>query len=229
MRELFSLGARLQKCADFVRRGSKLADIGTDHGYLPIWLLKSGKLSKAIAGDINQGPLNTARLNAEKYSVELTTVLGGGFSCIRPEDVEDAVIAGMGGELIAQIVSEAPWLLLENRRLILQPMTAADKLRKALYAMGFCLIKEELVKEGGKLYSVMLATQGVDKRQDIYMGAVLPGGEYSADYAAFVVKGLKNRAKGLRGEELEKLESAMQEIGKRFIIPEKGSIHHLQR
>ena len=92
MSKLFSLGPRLKKCADFVRPNVRVADIGTDHGYLPIWLLKSGKAVSAVAADIGAGPLESAKNNAVKYHADLETVLSDGFDKVLSFD--DAVIKG---------------------------------------------------------------------------------------------------------------------------------------
>ena len=112
MRPLFQLGPRLALCAALVRQGSSLCDVGTDHAYLPIWLLKTGKISRALACDINPGPLEAARRDGEKYGVgeELSFRLSDGLRAVSPQEAEDTVIAGMGGELILRIVLETPWL-----------------------------------------------------------------------------------------------------------------------
>lgn len=96
------LGARLQKCADFVREGKKLADIGTDHGYVPVCLLQSGKIPFAVAVDVHKGPLKSAMNNASRCGVadKMHFVCGDGLHGVLPDEAEDVVIAGMGGELI---------------------------------------------------------------------------------------------------------------------------------
>ena len=102
MRPLFQLGPRLALCAGFVREGTVLCDVGTDHAYLPIWLLKTGKISRALACDIRPGPLETARKDGAKYEAGegLSFRLSDGLRQVSPEEAEDVVIAGMGGELI---------------------------------------------------------------------------------------------------------------------------------
>ena len=97
MRPLFQLGPRLALCAALVRLGSSLCDVGTDHAYLPIWLLKTGKISRALACDINPGPLEAARRDGEKYGVgeELSFRLSDGLRAVSPQEAEDTVIAGM--------------------------------------------------------------------------------------------------------------------------------------
>ena len=152
MRPLFQLGPRLALCASLVREGSTLCDVGTDHGYLPIWLLKTGKIPKALACDINPGPLEAARRDGAKYGVgeELSFRLSDGLEAVSPEEAEDIAIAGMGGELILRIVTQAPWLRDPQKRLILQPMSSVPELRLGLRDLGFAVLQEEAVEDGGK-------------------------------------------------------------------------------
>ena len=139
-RPMFRLDPRLELCASFVREGCRLADIGTDHAYLPVWLLKKEKISYAIAADIHLGPLRRAEKNIRKYHVEekVSIRLSDGLETVFPIEVDDIVIAGMGGETIAKIIAEAPWLKDEKKHLILQPMTSAEDLRR--YGMRNSLI-----------------------------------------------------------------------------------------
>ena len=133
----FSIDERLSLCASFVRPGTRLADIGTDHGYLPIRLSLDGKIESAVAADIRVKPLKSAESNIQKYGVtNIKTVLSDGLQNISPEDAYDIVIAGMGGELIAAIIENTPWICEGNRRLILQPMTRADSLRSFSLCKG---------------------------------------------------------------------------------------------
>ena len=105
-RPLFQLGGRLAACARLVRSGRPMADIGTDHAYLPIWLIKNSIVPRAVAADIRSGPLAAARKNAEKYGVteQLALVLSDGLEALSPQDADDVVIAGMGGELMLRMV-----------------------------------------------------------------------------------------------------------------------------
>ena len=125
MREktLFQLGSRLGLCAAMVRPGCRLADIGTDHGYLPVWLAKTGVIRSAVAADVREGPLQSARQNIERYGVEeqVTARLSDGLDLVSAQEADDIVIAGMGGELIARLVDRAAWLRDPQKHLILQP------------------------------------------------------------------------------------------------------------
>lgn len=157
------LGNRLAACADFVR-GEKACDVGTDHGYLAAELLLSGKCSFAIAADINEKPLQSARHTLHKHGLDERsgTVLSDGVESIDLDDVTDIIIAGMGGELIAKILSQKS---LDGINLVLQPMTKAPYLRRFLAENGFELLEEKAVSEGGRLYTVMNAVYSGKKRE----------------------------------------------------------------
>ena len=105
------LQPRLQMLADLVPAGAKLADVGTDHGYLPVWLLQEGRIRQAIASDINLEPLEHARRTAAEYGVSerMEFRLCAGLDKIRPDETDTIVIAGMGGETILSILESAPW------------------------------------------------------------------------------------------------------------------------
>lgn len=154
---LFSLGARLALCASMVRPGAKLADIGTDHAYLPIWLARQEMVSRAIAADVRLDPLRSAERNIRKYHVEdmVSARLSDGLSVIFPHEADDIVMAGMGGELMIRLIEAAPWLKDGEKRLILQPMTSAEDLRRFLEREGFAVLQEKAVEEDSHVYSVL--------------------------------------------------------------------------
>ncbi len=165
MRPVFSLGGRLRLCASMVRPGAALADVGTDHAYLPIWLAKQGLISRAIAADIKLGPLQKAQINMGRYQVRnlVSARLSDGLDSIFPSEVNDIVIAGMGGEMIIRIIAAASWLKDEQKHLILQPMTSAEQLRVFLAEQGFVILAEQAVTEEGRVYSVILAQYSPEK------------------------------------------------------------------
>ena len=162
MRPLFQLDPRLSLCASFVPAGAKLADIGTDHGYLPIWLAKTGRVIHAVAADLRPGPLERAKENVRKYQVEdiVELRLSDGLQAFLPEEADFIVIAGMGGEVIASILGAAPWLKETGARLVLQPMTRAEELRRFLAEHGYAIAREALVRDRGFLYPVIEAGAG---------------------------------------------------------------------
>ena len=170
------INKRLLVCSELVREGAVLADVGTDHAYLPIYLLAQSKIERAVLSDINQGPLNKARENSEKAGfidrVELK--LCNGAKELSDTGATDYAICGMGGELIADIIKHAPHLKNENINLILQPMSKPEALREYLFSNGFEILKERYVTDTGKHYVCILARySGVNtpyERVDIHFG-----------------------------------------------------------
>ncbi len=156
---------RLKKCAELVRGEGVVCDVGTDHAYLAAELITSGKCSRVIASDVREGPLESARKTVEKYGIsdKVELVLSDGLQNIDTDGVSDIVIAGMGGETIAKIIGESDRDF-ENVRLILQPMTKAELLRKKLYEYQFEIVGEYAVEDGDKLYVVMVAEESGDWR-----------------------------------------------------------------
>lgn len=161
-----TLSKRLTLAADFVRTGSSVCDVGTDHGYLPVFLLKSGKVKRICATDINEKPLKNAEKTFLKEGcTEIPLYLCDGLSAVDGSLVDTVIIAGMGGEVISGIIDRTPFIKPQKTELILQPMTAADELRRYLAANGFRVVREEAVTEASKVYSVMLAVYGGEKRE----------------------------------------------------------------
>lgn len=152
------LDERLALCASFVRENAMIADIGTDHAYLPVYLAKKRFIRSALACDVRTGPLENARSNIEKNQVShiVSTVLSDGLDQVQPDQADDIIIAGMGGELIAAIINRCEWLKDPKKHLILQPMTKAEVLRKYLCKNGFEIRQEKACISGGKNYSVLL-------------------------------------------------------------------------
>ena len=178
------LKGRLSLCAEYVREGSRLADIGTDHGYLPIALCQSGRIPSALACDINPLPLGSAAQNIREsgLSDRIETRLSDGLAEIGADEVDDIVIAGMGGELIAAILENCPWVKDASKRLILQPMTRHDALIRRLYENGFCIEKQGAVFDSKKVYTVLCVRyDGAPKKCGVYEANV---GRLSTDSEA---------------------------------------------
>lgn len=153
------LDNRLKMCAAMISGDGIVCDVGTDHALLAAYLITTGKCEKVIASDINEGPLESARKTVEKYGIseKVDLVLSDGLKNVNGVGVTDIVIAGMGGETIAKILGECEFEL-DGIRLILQPMTKAEVLRKWLTDYGFKIVSENGVSEGEKLYTVITAT-----------------------------------------------------------------------
>ena len=146
---------RLLACCGFVIQGDRVVDVGTDHGYLGIWLLLEGRARSVIASDIVPGPLSAARKNAAKYGVSdrMEFCLSDGVRSV-PRDFDTLVCAGMGGDTMIHILESAPWLRSGQYRLILQCQSKRPELRKWLYAHGFAVRRETLAKDGKFCYPV---------------------------------------------------------------------------
>lgn len=149
------LTPRLRSVAELVPRGARFADVGTDHAYLPVWLLQQGRITGAVASDLQPGPLERARGTAEKYGLtgRMDFRLCDGLSGIQPDEVNTIAIAGMGGETIAAILAAAPWTWERECLLLLQPMSAQPFLRRWLQAHGYTIRRELLSREGDTLYT----------------------------------------------------------------------------
>ena len=197
---MITLDKRLSAVAALVRQGSRLADIGTDHAYLPVHLVQSGVCPSAIASDIGAGPLDAARRTVTENGLtsEIALRLGDGLSTVKTEEVEDVAIAGMGGETIAAILEAAPWVQNEDIRLILQPMTRAEDLRRWLLTNGFTVLEEHLIIDGRHLYPVLAAQYTGDTSCD---DLLIYGGFFTAEegrpYRQMMAEHLLRRAQGL--------------------------------
>lgn len=177
---IFELSPRLQSIADLVPAGASFADIGTDHAYLPVWLILNGRVRFAIASDIRSGPLDSAKKNALRYGVSdnLSFRLSDGLAGISPDEIDTISIAGMGGETIAEILNAAPWANQKRYRLLLQPMTAQEELRRWLSCHGFYIENEVLTQEGNTLYVLFVVTSGEMPRltsAEMWAGRQYPG------------------------------------------------------
>lgn len=155
------LTPRLQTVADFVPERTRFVDIGTDHAYLPVWLLQEGKISTAIAADIREGPLSCAKRTAADYGTEMEFRLCDGLVDIDKDEVDSIAIAGMGGETMIHILSAVTWA--GEKTLVLQPMSRQPELRQWLYENGFAIIREKTAQEGDTLYTVMLVEKGIQR------------------------------------------------------------------
>ena len=153
------LDSRLSLIASLVRKGSRAADIGTDHAYLPVYLIEQGICPSAIASDIRKGPVDRASktVTDAKMTDRISVRLGNGLSTVLAEETDDIVIAGMGGETIASILNDAPWTKDARYRFILQPMTKPEVLREYLLSSGYALTEEHTVYNENHQYLVICA------------------------------------------------------------------------
>ena len=151
------LDRRLMAIANLVRKDKVFADIGTDHAYLPVYLVEKGITQRAIAADLRVGPLENAKDAVVSYGFteQIELRLSDGLDNFKENEVDEIAVAGMGGLLISQFIERTGWLKNENIHLILQPMTHVEELRKTLFDNGFIVDKEVVVEDGDKLYIVL--------------------------------------------------------------------------
>lgn len=203
---MIRLTPRLMTAVPYVRPGHLAADVGTDHAYLPIYLCGSGLLTPvpvppdvpllagqtypsalcAIASDINKVPVDRAALHVRAAGLQdrVLTVRTPGLDGLEPFHPTDILIFGMGGELIASILAAAPWLCSPDVRLILQPMTHAEKLRTFLFERGFRMVGETLSREDARIYQTICAEYRPKEplpEKAVRPGCLLTGSEYPAE------------------------------------------------
>lgn len=165
------LTPRLLTVANKVRKGAAVADVGTDHGYVPVYLIRNKVATKVIATDVNEGPLASAQKTISLYGLcsQIETRLGSGLETIKPKEVDTVIIAGMGGLLIRDILIQSPEVTKTTGQFILQPMVAQADLRHWLVHNGFKITNEQLAKEEHRIYEIIVAEPGEQKiEEDIY-------------------------------------------------------------
>ena len=151
------LSPRLKAAADYVRCGKKIADIGTDHAHLPIYLVENGICTSAIGSDVRPGPIANAEINVKNagFSDKISLRLASGLDKVEPDEADDIIFSGMGGILIAELIEKAPWLKDGDKHLILQPQSHAEILRSYLTQNGFRIEKENICEDSGRVYCIM--------------------------------------------------------------------------
>ena len=183
---MVKISNRLMTAAALVTQGYTLADVGTDHGYIPIYLLQQKKIPAAIAMDINEGPLERAKKHIALYGLQayIQTRLSDGVAALKPGEVEAVLIAGMGGGLVMHILKDGEKVCQSAKELILQPQSEIERVREFLREEGYTILAEDMVYEDGKFYPMMkVQYQGenenaqkaseVLKLSDLYGGLLL--------------------------------------------------------
>ena len=183
---MVKISNRLTTAAALVTQGYTLADVGTDHGYIPIYLLQQEKIPSAIAMDINEGPLERAKEHIALYGLQayIQTRLSDGVVALKPGEVEAVLIAGMGGGLIMHILKDGEKVCQSAKELILQPQSEIERVREFVREEGYTILAEDMVYEDGKFYPMMkVQYQGenenaqkaseVLKLSDLYGGLLL--------------------------------------------------------
>ena len=209
---------RLLACCAFVHPGDRIADVGCDHGYLSIHLLTNGIASSAIASDLREGPLQSARDNAAKFGVhdKIEFCLSDGVQNI-PRDFDTLVCAGMGAHTMISILESAPWLQHDRYRMILQCQIKTPMLRQYLSEHGWSIRQESVLRDGKFLYTVMEVFYDPQAPRltagQCYISPVLSG-EDTAEYRQWVLKDLEKIVTS-RGEVAEPfMAAALAELKK---------------
>ncbi len=161
------LSQRLSSVASMVTAGNCLADVGTDHGYVPIYLYERNVIPRAIAMDVNKGPLERAALHIAQSGMKeaIETRLSDGLTALKPGEADSIVIAGMGGPLMVRILSAYPEVTASAKELILQPQSEISEVRIWLYEQGYEIIEEHMVFEEGKYYPMFKAVKNPETKK----------------------------------------------------------------
>jgi len=161
-----SLTPRLAAAAEFAESGTFVADIGTDHAYLPIWLCLNRGIKGALASDVKRGPIERAEENIAKYGLcdKISTTLACGLEGIEKYRPDTVFICGMGGDLIYELIEASEYVRTNRTKLVLQPMTHQSNLRICLANGGYRIIGEKIVSEGDKIYQIICAIYDGEKR-----------------------------------------------------------------
>ena len=209
---MIKLSKRLDACASLVRQNTTLADVGCDHGYVPVYLVENGIITRAVASDINVQPLKSCENLVKSEGLEeiIKCVLSDGLNNIDGSEAEDILLAGMGGELIAEILSRCPYV--KEKHIIINAMTHPELARQWLFENGFEIKNDLVVKDGRHYYSVLDAyytgKNTEYKRADLYLGKIE---DFSnTEYFVHLLNYLKNKEKG--GADCADIICAIEEI-----------------
>ena len=207
------LKGRLKLIADKIPQCNIIADIGTDHAYIPIYAIQNGLCKKALATDIRKGPVEIAKRNIGQYGLQeyIEARLGNGLGSIMENEADVIVITGMGGTLIEEILFNGLEKARQAKLLILQPMNAGEVVRKWLYENGFEINNEALTQEGNKIYNVICSSwSGQCSRYDDYY--------YFVGY--MLLNGSDPLLKNYLQKKLKQLEIKIDGVGKTENKPE---------
>lgn len=209
---MIKLSNRLKAVADLVHKGSAVVDVGCDHGFIPVYLVEHSLVKSAIACDINEKPLNSCTALVKQCGLDnkIKCFISDGLDKVEEDSVQDIIIAGMGGELIADILSRCDYI--KSKHLILNPMTHPEITRKWLYNNGFEIINDLIIEDGKHYYSVFDAVYSNNTAKktcvDYYLGNIK---DFSKkEYFEHLLRYLYNKQKG--GEHFEEVISSINKI-----------------
>ena len=209
------LSKRLTAVAGLVTEGASVADIGTDHGYIPIYLIEQNLSPKVIAMDINKGPLERARIHIAGYGMSdrIETRLSDGLAAVKPKEVEEMIVAGMGGGLVIHILNEDPAKTRSLKELVLQPQSELAKVRRYLEEHRFRIVAEDMVEEDGKYYPMMKVIP--TEQKGLYVEGV-PAAEEELEYGKYLLE----KGHPVMGEYLKKELSVNQGVYEKLRVQE---------
>lgn len=223
---MLELSKRLQAVADMVGPGMRLADVGTDHGYIPIYLVEKQVVPSAIAMDINEGPLERAKEHIREHGLsdKVATRLSDGLKNLKKEEADTMIAAGMGGGLVIHILSDGKEVAENLKELILQPQSELGKVREYLLAEGYRITEENMVLEDGKYYPMMKAVPGQAPEEVPYSEEELEFGRILLQKAHPVLKQYLEREikintqirDGLSAQDSDRARERMEEIAERI-------------
>ena len=208
------LSKRLQAVAGLVTEGASVADIGTDHGYIPIYLAENNVSQKLLAMDVNKGPLERAMIHIKANHLEETieTRLSDGFAALKAGEVDTVITAGMGGGLVIKIMTDYPEITDSIKCFILQPQSEIHKVREFLYRNDFCVLEEDMVEEDGKYYPMMKVVHGKD--DESYQEEEFLYGKYLLRNAHPILKDFLSRELVLKTEIINNIKQKAGDSGK---------------
>ena len=226
------LSQRLSSVASMVTAGNCLADVGTDHGYVPIYLYERNVIPRAIAMDVNKGPLERAALHIAESGMKdvIETRLSDGLTALRPKEADSIVIAGMGGPLMIRILSAYPEVTASAKELILQPQSEIAEVRIWLYEQGYEIVEEHMVYEEGKYYPMFKAVKNPEAKKLSYLGykfgrlEVLKEKEVLKDFILRELSNKQNILQKLEEEQTEKSKGRAEEM--KQLIKELEEMQH---
>lgn len=209
---MLELGPRLFCAASMVRHKRKIVDIGTDHAYLPAFLVLNRRAEDVLACDIGIKPLENAKRTVEMYSLQdkIQLRVSDGLKEVLPEEAEEIVICGMGGTLITEILNASEWVKKQGMHLILQPMTHSEDVRRYLSENGFAIIEEKHITDNGRVYCCISADYTGDvKPADegyYYFGKLPVEGEAATEFVSKRLNRLDTKLNALKSADSENSE-----------------------
>jgi len=214
---MMELSKRLQAVANMVTPGMRLADIGTDHAYIPIYLIEQNVIPEAIAMDINKGPLERAKEHIREYGLEkrIRTRLSDGLKELKTGEVDTMIAAGMGGALVIHILEDKKEVARSLKELILQPQSEIGKVRPYLMENGYQIIEENMVLEDGKYYPIMKVVPDREEHIESYAPEELEYGKCLLRDENPVLRQFLEREIQISEEIIESLSSQQTERAKR--------------